>query len=206
MKRVVAIFLCTVLVLSVSGCGMFNKDTASKMSSSSALPPSSMPISSEPTPEIDITEEQITITLPAFLFQGGYDLNLEDVSSEDITKNADGSYTVVLNKEKYLRLVEDYKGETEKIFAQFSDTFPSIESITSSEDMTEITVSVDRAAFEQGLDSVALVGLSMGALTYQAITGAGNEQTKVTVNVKDKSTNEVFLTRTYPEAFGGSPQ
>ena len=204
MKRVAAIVLCSVFVLLVSGCGMFDKDTQSDMPSSSVAPSSSLAISSELTPAIDITDEQITITLPAYLFQSGVDLNLEDVSSEDITKNADGSYTVVLNKEKYLQLVEDYKGETEKIFAQFSDTFPSIESITSNDDMTEITVTVDRAAFEQGLDSVAMVGLSMGALTYQAITSAGNEQTTVTVNVKDKDTNEVFLTKTYPEAFGES--
>ncbi len=204
MRRITAILLSTAFVFLFSGCGMFNKDTQSIPPSSSAEPVSSVPISAEPTPGIDITEEQITITLPGSLFQIGYDLNLEDVSSEDITKNADGSYTVVLNKEKYLRLVEDYKGDAERIFNQFADTFPSIDSITSNTDLTEVTVSVDRASFEQGLDSVALVGLSMGALTFQAITGNENGQREVTVHVKDKSTNEVFLTKTYPEAFGDS--
>ncbi len=201
MKKAFSVLLSAVLVLSLGACNLFSNNNVSSETESSSLPSEVVSSSQVPSPGIDVDDDKITITLPAYLFENGYDLDLADVSSEDIAKNEDGSYTVVLEKTKYLQLVQEYKGEIDAMFEQFSQYFSSIQSIDSNDSLTEITIVASQSEFEKGLDSVALVGLSMGALTYQAFTETPQDEDSVTIYVKDAQSGEIFLTRSYPEAY-----
>lgn len=147
---------------------------------------------------------KVKVTLPAYLFNGNESFQLDGIDEKDITKNADGSYTIVLDKEKYAEQLKKYKADVQAAFDEVTKSFASVKSIKANEKFTELTVTADRDAFENSLDGFAILGVAIGALTYQAFTGVEQDKMDVLINVKDEKTGKVFLSKHYPEAFSGS--
>ena len=87
------------------------------------------------------------------------------------------------------KAVEDIKNDT---------TFTSIQDITYNDSFTEFTMIVDKATYENSMDEFAALGLGMNGMFYQVFDGV--KDYKVTVNVKDASTGEVFKTIVYPDS------
>jgi len=58
---------------------------------------------------------------------------------------------------------------------------------------------VDRAAYENSFDGFAALGLGLQGMFYQAFDGVPSDKLKVTINIQDESTGEIFNTVVYPD-------
>jgi NO-binding membrane sensor protein with MHYT domain len=58
---------------------------------------------------------------------------------------------------------------------------------------------VEREVFENSLDHFAIFGLGFAAMHYQLFAGIKAENIKVTINLEDESTGELFQTIIYPD-------
>lgn len=209
MKKLLLFVLCIAILLNLTACNLFVRKAAaaSSQKASSAVSssvPSSSAVSAVSVPEVVVQDGKVKVTLPAYLFNGNEDFQLDNIDKKDITKNPDGSYTIMLDKEKYAEQLKKYKADVQAAFDQVTKNFGSVKSIKANENFTELTVTADREAFENSLDGFAILGVAVGALTYQAFTGAKQEDMDVLINVKDEKTGKVFLSKHYPEAFSGS--
>lgn len=208
MKRILALTFAAAVLLNLSACNLFKpaaESSAPQSSSSevSSVPPvsSAAPVS---IPEIKVEDGKVKVTLPAFLFNGNEDFQLNGIDAEDITKNPDGSYTVMLDKEKYAEQLKEYKSNIQSTFEELTKNFASVQSIKANDDFTALTVVADKETFQNSLDSFAILGVAIGALTYQAFTGVAEEDMDVLIEVKDAETGEVFLSKHYPEGFSNA--
>ena len=206
LKKILSCLLCLAVLLNLSACNLFERkvSAASSQKASSAVS-SSVPSSSAPSavsaPEVVVQNGKVKVTLPAYLFSGNESFQLDGIDEKDITKNADGSYTIVLDKEKYSEKLKAYKADVQAALDEVTKNFASVKSIKANEAFTELTVTVDQSAFENSLDSFAILGVAIGALTYQAFTGVEQDKMDVLIDIKDEATGKVFFSKHYPEAF-----
>lgn len=146
----------------------------------------------------------VELTLPASLFED-QDENtvIAKAKEEDIkaTKNEDGSFTYKMSKVKHKEMIAEIeKGINETLDETVnSEDFVSIKEITHNDSYTEFTLVVDKAAYENSMDSFAVFGLGMSGMVYQLYNGAGADDSKTTISVKDETTQEVFDEIVYPD-------
>ncbi|MEK3886524.1 hypothetical protein [Bacillus sp. FSL K6-3431] len=157
--------------------------------------------------EVDKGILNVEITLPPSLFEGQ---DIDEVIAEakndgvnEVKLNDDGSLTYKMPKAKHkeilkelesnlLEYVDDVKIDTEAA---------SIKDITHNKDFSEFTLVVDQEAFEDSFDGIAVFGLAISALFYQAFIGVDSDDYKVTVFYKNVDTGNIFNTVVYPDAF-----
>ncbi|MNZ90492.1 hypothetical protein D3C78_1094560 [compost metagenome] len=80
------------------------------------------------------------------------------------------------------------------------NTFSSIKDITHNDSFNLYTLTVDKASYEGSMDAFAAFGIGIQGVFYQIFEGIDPDKTKVTIDIKDEATGEVFDSITYPDA------
>lgn len=125
-----------------------------------------------------------------------------DVDDEaEVTINEDGDLVYEMPKDEYDEMMEELaEGIDEMIDDVLSDeTITSVQSIDVNDDYATYEVVVDRAAFEEGLEGMFILGLGISGLMYQTFDNTTDQQS-VTFNYIDQATDEVYDTVVYPDA------
>ena len=198
MKKLVAI-LCTTAFLLV-GCG--DSSDKNEVEDTNAV------VENNESIEVDKGLLNVTITLPASMFEDDEDINeeIEDFKEDgakEVTVNEDGSITIEMSKSKHKKMMNGIKTGITKAFEgmEKSEEFTSVKKIEYNDDFTKITLEVNKSDYENSFDSFATIGIAMHSMRYNLYNGVEADKIKVTIDVKDSKTEEVFDTITYPDDF-----
>lgn len=190
-KKLVAMLLVGAMALSSTACGSTPKNERKSATSTDQ--------SSDDEEELKAEKNllSVEVTLPASLVKDGeaeLDEEAKEAGVKEITKNEDGSITMKMTKEDHKELLgsikESVDESNEEIIAD-KENYPSIESITYNDDLTEFTVSVDSASFN-GLESFVAIAFYMEGNIYQALNAVPEDEINTTVNFVDKDSGEVI--------------
>lgn len=148
--------------------------------------------------------EDIELTIPASLADNHADQTVTDEAKElgvkKIEKQNDGSVKYTFERSKYKEYLNHLKEETKNtINGIASDAdYKSISKIDYNNNFSNITIFVNKEAYENSFESIAVTACGISGMLYQAFdTSAPNT---VTINVKDISTEEIFDIVKYPDA------
>lgn len=105
--------------------------------------------------------------------------------------NSDGSVTYTIKKSAYKQIVADAKESTVQTLNEIitSGDYPSIKKISYNSNFSKISVYVDKNAYTNGMDSIAMLGVNMSVAFYQIISQDANP---LEISIIDINTNEVF--------------
>lgn len=154
--------------------------------------------------EVDKGLLNVEVTLPASMFEGeDVDASIAEVEKEGVkaTKNEDGSVTYKMSKSKHKEMMQELEtGIIESVEDMKNNTdFVSIQEITYNNSFSEFTMVVDKEAYENSMDAFAIFGLGLSGMYYQLFNGAGEDDYRVKIMVKDQATDEVFEEVVYPD-------
>lgn len=190
-KKLVAMLLVGAMALSFTACGSSPKSGSNSATSTDQ--------SSDDGEELKAEKNllNVEVTLPASLVKDGeaeLDEEAKEAGVKEITKNEDGSITMKMTKEAHKELLgsikESVDESNEEIIAD-KENYPSIESITYNDDLTEFTVDVDGASFN-GIESFIAIAFYMEGNIYQALNAVPEDEINTTVNFVDKDSGEVI--------------
>lgn len=148
----------------------------------------------------------VEITLPASLFKNqDMDKVIEKAKADgvkDVTPNPDGSVTYKMPKSVHAEMMKKMeKNITDSVQdLKSGNSFKSIKDVTHNKSFSEFTLIVDKSAYEKSFDGFASIGLGMSGMYYQLFNGVSSEKLKVSIQIKDEATKEVFKTIVYPDA------
>lgn len=154
--------------------------------------------------EVDKGRLNVEITLPASFFRGDAEQAIEDAIAKGVSEavvNEDGSVTYKMSKATHEKMLKEMKDQAVQTIGEFinDEDFASIKDIKYNDKLTEFTMIVDRAAYENSFDGFVALGLGLQGMLYQSFDGVPSGKQKVTINVKDQNTGEVFDTVIYPD-------
>lgn len=196
--------LLTVLLLTACGSKEENKSDVNGLQTSEADSESKK----EGSLEVDKNLLSVEVTIPASMIQSeNIDQVIADAKAEGIeeaTQNSDGSVTYKMSKSKHKEMIKEMEGKLKSSIEEMktSEDLTSIKDITHNKSFSEYTMIVDREAYENSFDGFAAFGLGLSGMMYQLFDGVKPDNYKVTIEVKDESTGEVFDTSTYPDDLG----
>lgn len=155
--------------------------------------------------EVDKGLLNVEVTLPASMFEGeDVDASIAEVEKEGVkaTKNEDGSVTYKMSKSKHKEMMKELEtGIIESIEdMKNNEDFVSIQDISYNKSFSEFTMVVDKATYENSMDSFAIFGLGLSGMYYQLFNGADEDDYRVKIIVKDKTTDEVMEEVIYPDS------
>ncbi|MEH7335097.1 hypothetical protein V7161_20940 [Neobacillus drentensis] len=147
----------------------------------------------------------VKLTLPASMFEGqDIDQVIADAKNEgiEVTKNQDGSLTYKMSKAQHKKMMKEMKENIVKNVEETKNSkdYASIKDITYNDDISEFTVEVDKAAYENSMDGFVALGLGMSGMMYQLFNGVDPNHYKVTIYIKDQASQKVFDQIVYPDA------
>jgi len=130
---------------------------------------------------------------------------VKEAGATNITENGDGSVTATISQDNLDKLLQKYHAELSAVIegAQSGDGSSSIKNLEYDEaTFNEYNITVDRAAYESedSADGLVIFGLAMQSMMYQVYSGVPEADMKITFNLIDESTGEVFETSVLPEA------
>lgn len=149
----------------------------------------------------------VTITLPASMFEPGEIeeaiASAKESGVQEVVVNDDGSLTYKMTKSTHSKLMEDIRENFIESLEDMktSGDYTSIKDIKYNRDFSQITLVVDKDAFENSFDSFAIFGTGILAMYYQLFDGVGSDNIRVTINVEDVDTGEIINSIIYPDAF-----
>lgn len=216
MKKLLVMFLCCSMFLASCGAAPATSSipsssatsgTSSNVSDTSSSPDSaskeeSQAESSGGSIDVDKGLFDVEITLPASMFEG---TNQEDIESKakeggisEVKFNDDGSVTYRMSKAVHKKMMDEIRTELVKSLDEIAngEDFPSIKEIKGNDDFSKITLSVDKAAYENSLDAFAILQCAMSGMMYQTFLGV---EPSLTVEVADEATGEVITIESYPK-------
>ncbi|MED4599851.1 hypothetical protein P9314_03905 [Paenibacillus validus] len=207
------VLIAMILFLFVIGC-QANKTEIQSTNATSTVNSQASSNETEGNQKIDVDKGllNVEVTLPASFFKDqDVDKAIEKAKSEGVKeakKNPDGSVTYIISKSKHAEII---KGMEESVSQTVNDlksgkNFKSIKDVSHNKDYSEFTMTVDKNAFEKSLDGFSLLGISMSAMYYQLFDGVSNDKIKVTIQLKDETTNNIFKTIVYPDALENMKQ
>lgn len=216
MKRVISMLLCNVMLAAFSACSSGENasvpDTSTIPNAESSLSseiPSSAPTSesqsSEQGLEVDKGLLDVTINFPASMFQDGIsddDIKSAKADGIDVTKNADGSVTYKMSKATHKKLMDEYKKSTQEALDKLktSGDYESIKDVKSNDDFSQITISVDKAKYQDSMDAFAALSAGFQGMFYQIFDGRDANSTSVKVSFVDANSGGEIDSVTYPDA------
>lgn len=208
MKKISALALAAVFALGLAACGKAPASSAASAASQPAAQSAST-APSEAASGGDIEVEKgllnVTITLPASFFtlldvsgDGSYTAqtfadNATDSRLKDVTVHDDGSLSFAISKSEHKAMMDEMRQEILGYGADLQESFSSIKSLEGTDDCTHFTLRVDRAAYENSFDALALLTVQMQGLLYQAFNGTPDAA--VVVEVVDDATGDVIAAR-----------
>jgi|GEM_PF-2079870 len=218
MKKASILILTVALLL--AGCSG-NKEEKNAASPSAATSSASASPSAQPSPspstEASSSAEassapsagEVSIVFPASLNESGdvegMTAEVKEAGATNITENGDGSVTATISQDNLDKLLQKYHAELSAVIegAQSGDGSSSIKNLEYDEaTFNEYNITVDRAAYESedSADGLVIFGLAMQSMMYQVYSGVPEADMKITFNLIDESTGEVFETSVLPEA------
>lgn len=119
-----------------------------------------------------------------------------------ITKNKDGSETMVMTKAKYNEMMKGMKDSLNASIKQLTSSssstgVKSFKSITANDKMDDFKVVVEKESYTNSMDGLSLLGLYMGSGLYQEFNNVSSP--KVTFHIIDSKDNKEFKTLKYPD-------
>ncbi|MGM9949933.1 MAG: hypothetical protein ACI33P_07385 [Lysinibacillus sp.] len=188
------LFAAGAIALLLAGCGNEKESEATKEEQSA-----------DESVNVEKGLLNVQVTLPASFFEGKTEEEIVAVAKEDgiseVKVNEDGSVTYTMSKSKHKEMMKEMEDGIVEMIKEVveSDDYPSIKEISYNKDFDEFDVKVDRELYENGLDGFAILGLVMGSAYYSAFNGDSPEDMKITFNMIDATTDEVFETTVYPD-------
>lgn len=188
LRKLLTFFLVFLLLGHLAGCG---KGTSSQPETAA-------------TEKIG-TEEQmptVEITLPAMLFESQEDFDPEAYARENgflsAVENEDGSITVTMSKQRQELVLKETAQAVEESFGALiqGESTPYIKDISYNHDFSEVTMVVDKAAYERAFDMTPLA-IALSSAMYQSLSGV---EFLLTLDIVDEATEEIIQTVCYPEA------
>ncbi len=195
MKKFGYFFFLAIAVLALAACGADKE--ASKTSSDKKE-------SETEDFAVDKGLLNVEITMPASFVEGDdVDATIKEAEAEGIkvTKNEDGSLTYKMSKSEHKKMMKDIKTNAEKSLDEIKTdgTFPSVKDITYNNSFSKYTLTVDKAAYENSMDSWSIIGIGITGMMYNLFNGEDMDKMKINIDVKDEATGEVFDTTVYPD-------
>lgn len=212
MKKLLALLLSLAMCLSLAACGnsgtpaeeqSTKDDTAETATEDGA----SAEQTEEPAAEKDPEPETVSITIPSGYFtEEELEQMVGDTASgnyESITANDDGSVTVVMTQEQHQALLSVVAESLRSTVAdEFpSDDYPSVKSMEFSDDFTEMTLTVDYAAYDSSFDSISEYLGIFACAFYQIFAGTDPDAIAITITVVDEASGTVERTTSYPDDY-----
>lgn len=209
MKRILCIFLCFAIALSLCSCGGNAESQASgPQQGVDAQPSESVQPSSDSTEDGgigldsvgDIDVEQglfnVTLTIPSdFLDEGMTQDQLDQVAKENgyksATLNDDGSATYVMTKAQHQEMMSGIKESIDTSLSEManSEEYPTIVKVEANGDYTQYKVFLN--VEEVGLsESIAVMGFYIFSGMYHVFNGT--EPGNVNVQYISESTGEII--------------
>ncbi len=153
--------------------------------------------------EVDRNLLSVDITIPANFFEGQDPQDVIDSAEQqgigETTINPDGSVTYRMSRAQHRELMDELRvSVTEGLDEMVADS-ASIQAIDHDDELTEFHLIVDRPAYEDSLDSIAIFGIAIGAGYYQLFAGTDPDSYRVVVNTVDADTDETFDTFIIPD-------
>lgn len=146
-------------------------------------------------------ELSVSIKLPAEMYEGVAKEEITAKNSDDYqaTQNADGSVTIRMTKMKHKEVMAQYKKSITEAFEHLlSGDAESLKSITPNGDFTEVAIGVDKGKYKNGEEDEAIqMVVRLSCSMYQLFKGIEMADQKTVIVVRDESTKEVILTKTY---------
>ena len=211
MKLKLSLFLAVILVF--TGCSQQASQEISPAGGSTPVNANkSVKTGNESSIEVDKGLLSTEITLPASLFEGQ---NLDEVIANakeqgvsEVIQNEDGSLTYKMSKATHEKLMKETADHVLKTIDELKsgENFKSIQDVTYNDSFSEFTLVVDQPAYEGGFDGFAAFGIGMVALIYQTYDGVPQEKRRVTIDIKDQNSGEIFDTIIYPDAWDQQAQ
>lgn len=214
-KRICSFVIAILLLFSVAGCRNVHNDQTEPSAPEPTSPTAESPTENategsenEEGQGIQVDEDllSVEITLPASFFEGedlsvfDFDAYVQEQGFISANANDDGSVTATMTKRRYKELVAETRASIEEGFASFigPDT-PYIKDITHNDDFTQVTMSVNRAEYENAFDFTPFA-IGIVVALYQQIAQIDYY---VEVSVVDADTGDLIKNVVYPDAFGG---
>lgn len=199
MKKGIAILLALACALTLAACGG-NSGGASP--SQAVTPAEASPSGRSLNVENGLTK--VKITLPAVMFAGQAAEEVISAAKEkgidQVTANADGSYTYTISKKQHAALLAEMKKSLTDAVAKLKEDTSNafIKDIEYNSDFTAFTVYVDQSA-NSTFYGIAIFGIGIADMYYQLFSGVKAEDIKIVFTVKNADTKAVIHTITYPD-------
>ncbi|NLC03544.1 MAG: hypothetical protein GX787_04600 [Tissierellia bacterium] len=194
MKRLISIGLILILITSliVTGCSKEstnqtdNKDEVKKQVGAD-----------KKILTVDITLPEVIVGDLSGFNEQEYLAENDGINSAKV--NTDGSLTLNISKKKHNELLGEIKESLDLTLGDLieSEDTPYIRNIDYTKDYREVTISVDREAYENAFDMTPfIVGMTTGI--YQLYLG---EEYSTTIIMKDVDNGDEMHSVTYPDVF-----
>ena len=147
----------------------------------------------------------VELTLPADFFDGQTPEEIEASAKEQGVKevkiNEDGTVYYKISKSDHKKMMNKLETSIKESMEELvtSGDAPSFKEIKYNKDFTEFDVTVDREAFENSMDAFMIFTFAFSGSFYNAFEGEDLHDLKITVNMIDAVTNEVFDTTVFPD-------
>jgi hypothetical protein len=150
----------------------------------------------------DANLTEVTITLPAYLFEGEEEFDPQSLKEEygyiAVVVNEDKSISITMTKAKHIEVMESLKSDLLDEFdalIEGVDT-PFIKSIETNDDFTNIIVAVDEQAHNSLFFDFIPDVLAHAATIYQQYNG---DEPEYTITIKNATTEEILSSIIYPD-------
>lgn len=150
---------------------------------------------------------KISVVVPASTFEGtGRNEIIENAAGEGIeaVRNIDGSYTFTMSDKTHQRVIKNQMEIIDSGYAEYvtlTELYPALKELTHNEDMTVITMQLDRELFEKdgGAERFLVYALYLEAEFVQIISGASFDDIKVEFILVDCETGDILETVLYSD-------
>lgn len=202
MKLFKGLFLLSSTALILAACGGDSSEETSSTAEEVEQDTSESSNLEEESENIEVDKGILSteVTLPAD-FAESFDPSEMDLEESNYTENEDGSLTLKLSRAQHQELLDSMKESVDASIEQLKtdDTYTSFEDIQYNDNYSEMSISVDREAYESGMDGFGIFALALPAMYYQVFEGTAPEDLEVVFELEDASNGEVFDTVVYPD-------
>ncbi len=217
MKKFLTAAFAGVLIMSaLTGCGNDGKENNIPVETGTAVPSSEdeqaeelssealndgAAVGEEETEVVIPQEDAVQVIFPASAFSN---LDEKEINKQAATMGAkavvNGSevvYTMTREaQQKEIELIKSDLLEDCDTLSSEKSQYPFIKEITLNDDLTEMTVKVDKAEYEEQTD-ISFETLANRCLSYQSFSEVALDDLKATVHIVDNSNGSEFKTETY---------
>ncbi len=206
MKKLLVLGIVAALAISMTACaGNTQTTTSSSAAASLTTAATTAPTEAETTAKAAAASgEEVELILPALLFsvatEEDLQLMVETQGYISAKKNEDGSVTVKMTAEVHKEVIEKMKQGLEEQLSTdaLSESAPYVTAVEFNDDLTTVTIKVNKAEYEAAIASGDEAAVFTVALTIANIQPFMGKDLISEISVIDESTSEVIKTYIIP--------